>query len=85
MQLDSSVNEKKADQFKFLGNCPPTPPLITLTLTCYVGQNVSLGDGLVSSFPEKLLKLNQESNTAGGTKKYPARPAVQLTCDRNRK
>ena len=77
MQLNSSVNEKKADQFKFLRNCPPTPLLITLTLTSYVEQNVSLGDGLVSSFPENLLKLIQESNNAGATKKYPARPAVQ--------
>ena len=34
------------DQFRFLCNCPPTPPLSQhLTLTSHLGQNVGLGEG----------------------------------------
>ena len=34
------------DQFRFLCNCPPTPPLSQhLTLTSHLGQNVGLGKG----------------------------------------
>ena len=34
------------DQFRFLYNCLPTPPLSQhLTLTSHIGQNVGLGEG----------------------------------------
>ena len=34
------------DQFKFLGNCPPTPPLSQHSnLPSHLGQNVGLGEG----------------------------------------
>ena len=35
------------DQFRFLGNCPPTPPLrfMRLTLTSHLGQNDGLVEG----------------------------------------
>ena len=35
------------NHYTFLGNCPPTPPLIKPTLTCtsHLGQNVGLGEG----------------------------------------
>ena len=39
------MREEQTDQFRFLGNCPPTPPLRkTLTITSNLGQNVGLGD-----------------------------------------
>ena len=31
---------------------PSYPPKATSTLTCHLGQNVGLGEGLVGSFPE---------------------------------
>ena len=37
-----------SDQFGFMGNCPPTPPLplpSKLTLTSRLGQNIGLGEG----------------------------------------
>ena len=40
------VKVKSLDQFRFLGNCPPTnSPKLTLTLTSYLGQTVGLGEG----------------------------------------
>ena len=39
------MREEQTDQFRFLENCPPTPPLRkTLTITSNLGQNVGLGD-----------------------------------------
>ena len=42
--LKQAAKELK-DQIRFLGNCPPSPPLsfLLLTLTSHLGQN----DGLV--------------------------------------
>ena len=38
------MREEQTDQFRFLENCPPTPPLRkTLTITSNLGQNVGLG------------------------------------------
>ena len=49
----SRLIEKFSDQFRLLGNCPPTPPLKpTLTLTSYLGQNDCLREGWVGSIPE---------------------------------
>ena len=42
----------KVDQFMFLGNCPPTPPLSQHCLTSQLGKNVGLGEGSVGSVPE---------------------------------
>ena len=35
------LGRERRDQFRFLGNCPPTPPL----LTSHLGQNDGLGKG----------------------------------------
>ena len=44
--LKQATKELK-DQFRFLGNCPPTPPLrfMRLTLTSHLGQNDGLVEG----------------------------------------
>ena len=39
------MREEQTDQFRFLENCPPTPPLRkTFTITSNLGKNVGLGD-----------------------------------------
>ena len=35
-------SEANLDQYQYLGNCPPTPPL---TLTCYQWTVVEVGEG----------------------------------------
>ena len=50
----TTANALNPDQFRFMGNCPPTPPL-TLTFASHLGQNVGLREGWVGSFPETLI------------------------------
>ena len=43
------------DQFRFLGNCPPTPPLTQhFALSGEVSVNVDLGEGVGGQFPRNL-------------------------------
>ena len=45
----------KSDEFRFLGNYPPTPSFkLTLTLTSHLGQNGGLGGGVGGQFPTDL-------------------------------
>ena len=46
LELPSYISVQKSDQFRFLGNFPPTPsPKLTLTLISHLGQNDGFGEG----------------------------------------
>ena len=58
------VKTKKRDQFRFLGDCPSTPPLrpkLTLTLTSHLGQNVGKKENKIS-LPSIISNLTNDKN-----------------------
>ena len=49
----SIIRETKLDQYQYLGNCPPNPPLNSTTVNWQqVKVNVGLGEGKVGSCPD---------------------------------